>query len=82
MNLLNTLTRNYVLNASYDEVSQSIGAVIVLLALAAVVMRIIFEAQRRGDEHGLLRRFDVLAAPLVIALVIIVLNRLLDFFPR
>ena len=79
MNLINTATRNYVLNTAYDDVSQSIGAILVLLALAATVLRIGLEALRR--DHGL-RRFDVLAAPLVIALGIIVLNRLFDFFPR
>ena len=82
MNLLNTLTRSYVLNSSYNDVSQSIGAALVFLAIAAVVMRIALEAWQRHDQRGLLCRFDVLAAPLVIALGIIVLNRLLDLFPR
>ena len=82
MNLLNTLTQNYVLNTSYDEVSQSIGAMLVLVALAAAVLRIVLEAWRHDDRQRLLRRIDVLAAPLVIASGIIVLNRLLDFFPR
>ncbi|HLV33832.1 MAG TPA: hypothetical protein VKY59_01910 [Spirillospora sp.] len=78
MNLLNTLTRSYVVDTPYTDVSQSLGAIVVISALAAVIIRTALEARQRAGDHELIHRLDAITIPLLLALAIIILNRFLE----
>jgi len=82
MGLRNTLTVNHILNTSYDSLSKSFGIIVILLVILIVMIRIILEAGQSDETSKRINHFDVLAAPLLCALAIVIVNRLIDLFPR